>query len=389
MDGAEGGFRERKRQRAALCHLFGWCYLLSVAEAAARQAAQLPPLSQRAREAPKMGRFKEAQEAYEESIKQNSRSPEAYSNLGLALYMQGHYPGAITDLQRALEFDHDLRNTVVLLALSYFSLNEFGKTVPLLEKAYTEYKDDPVVAQHLGLAYLKVHEDEKTLAALSRWVELEPNNPDAVYYKDKAASYVSLNAFEKLEEIGPDSCRMHELQAELFAQQGQTDAAVGEYQKALVARPQLPGLHFALGTLYWENNRHAEARAEFEQELQISPYDAPTHYLLGEVLLQQNELAGAAIHLSRALELQPGLINAQLDMAKLYRSQGETTDAIETLQGVVRADGDRPEPHFMLYELYENAKDLDRAKAELATFQRLKTLASEKERKSKGANVLR
>jgi tetratricopeptide (TPR) repeat protein len=182
MDSAEGEFRERKRQRAALCHLFVWCYLFSVAGAVAQQAAQLPPLSQRARQALKMGKFKEAQEAYEEIIKHDSRSPEAYSNLGLALYMQGRYPGAITALQKALQLDPDLRNTVVLLALSYFSLNEFGKAVPFLEKAYTENKDDPILAQHLGLAYLRLHEDAKALAALSRWVELEPTNPDALYY---------------------------------------------------------------------------------------------------------------------------------------------------------------------------------------------------------------
>lgn len=385
MDGAEGGFGERKRQRAALCRLFAWCYLLFVGGA----AAQLPPLSQRAQEALKMGRFKEAQVAYEEIIKHDSTSPEAYSNLGLALYMQGHYPGAITALQKALQLDPDLRNTVVLLALSYFSLNEFRKAVPLLEKAYAENKDDPIVAQHLGSAYLKVHEDAKALGALSRWVELEPNNPDALYYKGKAASYVSLNAFEKLKEVAPDSCRMHELQAELLAQQGQTNAAVSEYQKALAASPELPGLHFELGTLYWESHRLPEARTELEQELQIGPYDAPTHYLLGDILLQQNELSTAGTHLSRALELEPDLINARLDMAKLYRLQGKNTEAILTLQAVIHSDNTRPEPHFMLYELYKSSKELAKADVELATFQRLKASTAEQKQNSKSLDVLR
>jgi len=370
----------------ALFCIFVLCGLVFVAGASAQQASKLPLLSDRAREALNNGRFKEAQEAYQEIIRYDSRSPETYSNLGLALYMQGDYQGAIPVLQSALHLDPALQNAKILLALSYFNINEFANAIPLLEGLYAEKKDDPVVTQYLGLAYLKVRQDEKALTVLSRWVELEPNNPDALYHKGKAASYVTLNAFEKLKQVAPDSSRMHELQAELFAQQGRTDAAVGEYRKALAATPQLAGLHFALGTLYWEKNQLTEARTELVKELEISPYDASSHYLLGDVLLQNNELTGAAMHLSRALQLEPGLIDAQLDMAKLYRLEGKTTEAIQTLLAVIVADGERPEPHYMLYELYRSAKDLDKAGAELATFQKLKSLGAGDVRTSEGPN---
>jgi protein O-GlcNAc transferase len=387
LNGEEVEYQERKGGVAALCCLFALCCLLFAGRAAARQASQLPLLSEQAQEALKTGRFKDAQRIYEQILKQDPLSPQAYSNLALALYMQGQYPAAISVIQKALHLDPHLTNGRVLLALAYFNLNKLREAIPLFEKLYAEKSDDPTVVQHLGLAYLKVADDEKALAVLSHWVELEPTNLDALYYKGKAASYVSLNAFEKLKELAPDSPRMHELQGELFAQEGQTGAAISEYRKALSVRPGMAGLHYALGRLYWENSRLKEARTELEQELQISPHDAATHYLLGDVLLLQNDLPDAAEHLSRALDLQPGLVEARLDMAKLYHLEGKTPEAIATLQVVIREDPKRPDAHYLLYQLYKDAKELEKARAELETFQTLKHLATEKAQKSKELNL--
>ena len=379
------GCRDRKRRARSLLFLLAWCCFLSGVGSAAQQASQLPLLSERAQEALKKGRFKEAQEAYQEIVKYDSHSPEVYSNLGLALYMQKKYLSAISAFRTALRFNPGLRKTAILLALSYFNVNELRKAVPLLEEVYAGKKDDPIVVQYLGLAYLGIHEDGKALAMLSRWADLEPNSPDALYYKGKAASYVSLDAFEKLKEIAPHSSRMYELQAELFAQQGRTNAAIDEYQKALTKWPRLPGLHLALGKLYWENDRLTEARTELEKELQVSPYDASTQYLLGDVLLHQNNLMGAYSHLALALEVQPDLTSANLDMAKLYSLEGKVGEAIKILQAVIRVDGNLPEAHYLLFEMYSKLKNPDKAAAELSAFQRLKGSTAHKIQSSPGS----
>lgn len=382
LNGEQAGSWERKRRKLSFCLILVSCCFIVVVGAAASVVPQLRLLSEHAQEALKKGDFKEAQEAYQEIVKRDPHSAEAYSNLGLALYMQTEYSGAISALRTALGFNPNLVKAEILLALSYFHVSDFRNTIPLLEKVYVVKRDDPIVVQYLGLAYLNVHEDEKALAMLDRWVKIEPNSPDALYYKGTAASYVSLDAFEKLKEIAPQSCWMHELQAELFAEQGRTSAAIVEYKKALAEQPRLPGLHFALGKLYWKEDRLTEARTELEQELQISPYDASTQYMLGDVLLHQNNLTGASLHLSRALEARPDLISAKLDMAKLYGLEGKTADAINVLQSVIRLDADSPEPHFMLYELYKNLKYPDKAATELAAFQRLKRSAVQRRQNS-------
>ena len=99
---------------------------------------------------------------------------------------------------------------------------------------------------------------------LSRWAELEPNSPDALYFKGKALVYVASNSFAQLTKAAPDSYRMFQLRAEMLRQQGMTPAAINEYKKAIAQKPDAAGLHYALGYSYREAGRLDEALAEFQ-----------------------------------------------------------------------------------------------------------------------------
>ena len=242
---------------------------LPLASLAAAQSRNLADLSSEGKAALRDQQFDRAEKVYEQVVKLDPQSAEARSNLGLALYMTGSYPRAITQFRKALELDPHLDRTPILLALTYFDSGEFERAVPLLEKAYQTRKDDPVVVAHLGLAYLRQNKDDKALAMLSHWAELEPKSPDALYFKGKASVYVASDSFDQLSKAAPDSYRMFQLRAEMLRQQGMTPAAIGEYKKAIAQKPDAAGLHYALGTVYREAGRLDEALAEFSGELKV------------------------------------------------------------------------------------------------------------------------
>jgi tetratricopeptide (TPR) repeat protein len=299
----------------------------------------------------------------------------------LALYMTGSYPRAIAEFRKALELDPHLDRTQVLLALSYFDSGELTRAIPLLEKAYQTRKDDPVVVAHLGLAYLRQSKDDKALAMLSHWAELEPNSPDALYFKGKASVYVASDAFSQLSKAAPDSYRMFQLRAEMLRQQGMTPAAINEYKKAIAQKPDAAGLHYALGTVYREAGRLDEALAEFDAELKISPNDAMTDYLIGDVYLQQNKLDDAQQYLTLALQLQPGLAEPKLDLAKTYHHQGKMDEAVKLLQSVVSSDPNDQDAHYLLFGLYKELGQMDQARKELQIFEELKRKTADQEQK--------
>jgi FimV-like protein len=354
---------------------------LTLITSTAAQSQSLAELSAQGKAALRDQQFEHAEKIYEQVVKLDPRSAEAHSNLGLALYMLGTYPRAITELHQALELNPHLDRTQVLLAVSYFNTGEFERAIPLLEKAYKTMNDDPIVAAHLGLAYLRQEKDDKALVALSHWVELEPNSADALFFKGKAAMYVASNSFSQLTKAAPDSYRMLQLRAEMLRQQNLTPAAITEYKKAIAQKPDAAGLHYALGTLYREGGRLDEALAELQEELKISPNDAMTDYLIGDIHLQRNELDDAQRYLSQALSAQPGLIEAKLDLAKTYRAQGKVDEALKMLQMVVASDPEDQDAHYLLFGLYKERGQAAEARKELQIFQELKRKTAEQEKK--------
>jgi len=348
---------------------------------AVAQSPTLADLSSQGKAALEQEQFERAENIYVQIVKLDPRSAEAQSNLGFALYMLGRYPTAIAQFRRALELAPHLDRTQVLLALSYFDSGDLEHAVPLLEKVYQTRKDDPIVVAHLGLAYLRQDKDDKALALLTRWAELEPNSPDALYFKGKASVYVASDSFDQLSKAAPDSYRMFQLRAEMLRQQGLTPAAINEYKKAITQKPDATGLHYALGTVYREAGRPEEALAEFNEELKISPNDAMTKYLIGDIYLGQNKLQDAEQYLEQALEIQPQLADAQFDLAKTYHSQGKTDEAIKLLKAVAVSEPDREDAHYLLFGLYKERGEMERARKELQTFADLKRKSADRDRK--------
>lgn len=352
-----------------------------LATTAPAQSPNLADLSAQGKSALANQRFDQAAKLYEQIVELDPLSAEARSNFGFALYMSGNYQPAIAQFQKALALDPRLDRAQILLALTYFDSGEFNRAVPLLEKAYQTRKDDPVIVAHLGLAYLRQNKDDKALAVLTHWAELEPNSADALYFKGKASVYVASDAFDQLSKAAPDSYRMFQLRAEMFRQQNLTAAAISEYKKAIAHRPDAAGLHYALGTVYREGGRLDEALAEFNAELKITPNDAMTDYLIGDVYMQQSKLDDAQQYLTRALQLQPDLADAQLDLAKTYHNQDKTAEAVKLLQSVVASDPSREDAHYLLFGLYKQQGHLDDAKKELQIYQQLKRQAADRDQK--------
>lgn len=373
MEHQGGVLRKRFVMRAVLALV---CASMSVA-----QSSTLADLSSQGKAALQDQQFDRAERIYEQIVKLDPRSAEAHSNLGLSFYMLGSYSSAITQFRKALELDPHLDRTQVLLALSYFDSGDFEHSVALLEKVYPARKDDPVVVAHLGLAYLRQNKDDKALAMLTHWAELEPKSPDALYFKGKASVYVASDSFDQLSKAAPDSYRMFQLRAEMLRQQGLTPAAISEYKKAISQKPDAAGLHYALGTVYREAGRLDDALAEFNAELKISPNDAMTDYLIGDIFLQQNKLEDAKHYLEQALLIQPQLADAQLDLAKTYHGQAKTDEAVKLLKSVVASDPDREDAHYLLFGLYKERGELDAARKELRIFEELKRKTADRERK--------
>jgi len=363
---------KRRRLRAIILLQLSLHLVLQAGFGQAASQAFLERLGQEARDALNRGDFPAAQKAFEQIVKLKPDMAEAHSNLGLSLYAQDRFRDALPHLNRAIQLKPSLDGARAMLGICYFRLNRFGESIEMLEKLKSPAKEDLIVIQHLSIALIKSMEYEKALPVLNRWIEHEPQSVDAVYYKGQASLLLSIQSFERLKQLSPDSYRMRQLQADLFAKQGHLEPAIGEYKKAIEAHPDVPGLHYGLARLYWSNMRLDEALVELQAELRLSPDDPYTNYLLGDIYLQKRDLGAAASHLRKAVEMDPELVEAQMDLASVFRQQGDIKRAIDKLNEVIRMDPDNEGAHYNLFELYRKAGDAKKSEEEFRIFQKLK-----------------
>ena len=106
-----------------------------------------------------------------------------------------------------------------------------------------------------------------------------------------------------------------------------------------------------------------------------------TEFFLGDIYLQQDNVEQAQQCLERALAVQPGLVEAEVDMAKAYHRQNKIAEAVQLLKKVIASDPDQQDAHYLLFSLYKEQGETEQARKELATFEELKRKAADQDQK--------
>ena len=89
--------------------------------------------------------------------------------------------------------------------------------------------------------------------------------------------------------VAPDSAQMHQLLAHEETREGNTNAAIAEYRKAIAIDGHLPGVHFELAELLHTSQDPAvkkEAEQEYRAALAANPQDEKAICRLGDIAAQ-------------------------------------------------------------------------------------------------------
>jgi tetratricopeptide (TPR) repeat protein len=182
------------------------------------------------------------------------------------------------------------------------------------------------------------------------------DDPEVLYLAVHVYSDLSVQASRDLLRRAPRSPLVHELNAEALESQGKWDDAAVEYQQALKADPDLPGIHFKLGRLYLSRPRTADttaaARREFTEELRVDPKNAGAEYVLGELARQAEDWPEAIGHFTRASNLDPRFAEAYVGLGRCLLATHRDNAAVQPLEAAVKLQPGNPEAHFHLATAY-------------------------------------
>jgi predicted Zn-dependent protease len=175
----------------------------------------------------------------------------------------------------------------------------------------------------------------------------------------------------------PDNAATHVLMAEALDGLSRPQEAILELQAAIAKSPAEPNVHFAIGYIYWSQQKDDEAEREFRRELDHDPANAQAWAWLADVLIRRNEFQKARPPLDKAVSLDPSVRIAHLDLGIVFAENKQYDRAIKELQEAIRLDDSKTDAHFRLARVYKQAGKSAESAAELAIVHQLRERKNE------------
>ena len=113
----------------------------------------------------------------------------------------------------------------------------------------------------------------------------------------------------------------------ILYQQGDEEAALAHYTRAVELHPRYPEARYNLGILQARRGELEEARRNLAISAGLRPDNPDTHLQLGLVLAQLGSLPEAESELRAATDLAPASRDAQLNLGVVLARQGRMSDA--------------------------------------------------------------
>jgi cytochrome c-type biogenesis protein CcmH/NrfG len=175
----------------------------------------------------------------------------------------------------------------------------------------------------------------------------------------------------------PDSAQMHQLLAHEETRDGNTNAAIAEYRKAIAIDPHLPGVHFELAELLHTSEDPAiknEAEQEYRAALAANPQDEKTISRLGDIAAQKGDLKQEYADYAQAVALQPADANAKLALAKALLEMNQEDKALELLEASEQLEPTNAIVHYRLATLYRKKGRTEDARREADLYKKYKDM---------------
>jgi tetratricopeptide (TPR) repeat protein len=175
----------------------------------------------------------------------------------------------------------------------------------------------------------------------------------------------SIRCYQRALELRPGYADSHYNLGVAYAALDDMARAIAHYETALRLQPAYPEAENNLGNALVRSGRGEEAIAHFERALALNPKFPAAHNNLGNALLQLGRVEAAMGSFRRAIELEPADAEARYHLGNAFAAAGELKLALAEYEAALRLRPNYAEAHV-------NAGNallgLDRAREALAHY---------------------
>jgi tetratricopeptide (TPR) repeat protein len=333
---------------------------------------------EQARAAEKTGDYQAAERIYLQALALAPGNLETLKRLGVLQQTELKFRDSIESFKQVLAHDAQYPEVNFFLGVSYFGQNDFNQAIQSFELELGTLKPHRRCRYYLALALQAVGRIDETISQLTRTVDENPKDADALYQLARIYKNASLQAIERLKALDQDSFQLHALMGEVYADDERYAEAIKEYQAALAKRPDASGIHYAIGVAHWVQHELDAAKKEFLDALKENPNDALTNLYLGDIAVHEERFTEAHGYLSLAERGQPSMPQVHVLLGKCYRGENDPEKAKMEFLAAIQADPTAAQPHYLLAQVYRELRDPQASSKEFAEFERLSQLEKSK-----------
>jgi tetratricopeptide (TPR) repeat protein len=253
-----------------------------------------------------------------------------------------------------------------------------GFCYALLEEKHPQ---TPMVLRALAIGNLPLLRLGETARMLDRWLELEPDHPQAIYlyarvHQQTGNNLDALKFFRRAIELDPSRNDARLALASLHLDLGQAQEALPLLQEACRREPSNTGAKSRLAQGLAMLGRTEEAAVLLDEVLTLRPSLASALLERGKIALRDERLAEAEDYLQQACQSEPNNRAAHYQLLQCLKQGGKTSEARATQERLSQIDDDskrindiitvelpqgrlNPELHAELGELLLNAGAVD------------------------------
>lgn len=162
--------------------------------------------------------------------------------------------------------------------------------------------------------------------------------------------------------IGDDRLTAHNNRGMMAADEGDYDAAIGEFERALASGSDVaPMIRTNLAGAWLQKGDLDKARALAEQSIREDPRAKGAEMVVSNVFMKQGDYAAAERHLRRAIEIDPTYVPALAKLGEALQKQGKDDAALTELSKAVEIAPLSPIEYNAIGNIHRRRHDLDRA----------------------------
>lgn len=157
-------------------------------------------------------------------------------------------------------------------------------------------------------------------------------------------------------------------------QDGDLDAALAEFERAIAINPELTPAYIKAGDIYRSRQEYEMAETRYGRAAEIEPGNFDAQYLHGLVLQLMNRVEDAVRAYLRALAIRPDDFEANMNLGTAYLQLGEAGQALQFSQKAVRINPESGPARINLGAVYAA---LNRHEAAVVEYQQAAELMPE------------